>query len=138
MLYPAALTSTLLSSATLALALDVTDPDTPAGARVELGELAEALLGAVAPAFTDGRETTAARLVAIAMNHLVGLGIATEDVSALILSSETRGARSRTNQAGADLVPPALQAQWDALAEPDPPAETANTFAGFAVVRGLR
>lgn len=129
MLYPAAITSRLLSPSARELDTELLE---------ELGELAEALLGAVAPAYADARGTQAARIIGATVSHLVGLGIATEDVSALIVQSETRGARSRTNRAGLDLVPESYRAAFAALA-PDPvPGATSSLASRYATLRSFR
>jgi hypothetical protein len=141
MLYPAALSSALLTSATRALTYTPAAGETPAsGARVELGELAEALLGAREPVYTGTKAISAARLIALEMNHLVGMGVVTDDVSALILQSQTRGARSMTNQQNIPLVPDDYARLWDALEDVVPPTGVLAAFdpARFLVVRSRR
>jgi hypothetical protein len=132
-LYEGALSGGLLSGA--AKALD-------SGHREALGELAEALLGASEPLYTGTKATQAVRVIQLEINHLVGLGISTDDVSALIVASETRGARSRTNQAGVELVPPALLRLFEQIDPTDtttpPAADPAADPARYTIVRSLR
>lgn len=138
MLYPAALTSALLSPAVKALDYTPASGETPAsGARVVLGEMAEAQLRATEPAYAGTKGLVAAGIVMALMNHLMAAGFFARDEAASAIASWTTGAESQSYQRDVAMVPPALQQQWDALADPAPPA-AASAANSYLVVRSLR
>jgi hypothetical protein len=129
MVYEPALESDALSPAARTL---------PPETLLAVGEVAERLLGAASTAYTGAKAEAAAHIIALEINYLLGLGVI-DDVSALVIASETRGARSLSYHGGLALVPPGYQEMFDDLDEtPVTTATPASDPARFATLRSRR